>query len=442
VHPPAIEGQSQPSVKGTLASVEWRFALAFRPASIKRSEVEGANMADEESKKETNDERSYRPDTLLTHAGLSPRSFHGFVNPPVVRASTVLFENAETMLSRRGARYSYGLTNTPTIEALTGALTALEGKEAAGTVLVPSGLAAVTTALLTVARPGKRLLIPDNVYGPTRRFCDETLPLYGVGTTYYDPLIGVRIVEHLPVACGLLFEAPGSHTFEMPDMPPMIAAARAAGVPTLIDNTWATPLIYPPLKHGIDLAIYAGTKYQGGHSDLLIGSVSASPALWPALKKLHMNLGLQAGTEEIWLTLRGLRTMSVRLERHEKSALQVANWLKGRSDVVRVLHPALPDDPGHAIWERDFGRSTGLFAFELNGSKEQAKAFLNALKLFGLGYSWGGFESLAVLSELAQFRTVRPWNAGPVIRLQVGLEDVADLIEDLERGFAAAALAG
>src|SRR5436190_8438614 len=188
-------------------------------------------MADEENKNRANPTVSHRPDTLLTHAGLSPRSFHGFVNPPVVRASTVLFENAEAMMSRRGARYSYGLTNTPTIEALTGALTALEGKEAAGTVLVPSGLAAVTTALLTVARPGRRLLIPDNVYGPTRRFCDETMPAFGVGTTYYEPLIGTRIAEYLPDACGLLFEAPGSHTFEMPDMPPMIAAAKAAGVP-------------------------------------------------------------------------------------------------------------------------------------------------------------------------------------------------------------------
>jgi cystathionine beta-lyase len=375
----------------------------------------------------------------VTHAGLSPREFHGFINPPVVRASTVLFENADAMLSRRGARYNYGLSNTPTIEALTTALTALEGKEAAGTVLVPSGLAAVTVALLTVARPGTRLLVPDNAYGPTRRFCDETLPAYGVGVTYYDPLIGGGIADLLGDACGLLFEAPGSHTFEMPDMPPMIAAAKAAGVPTMIDNTWATPLIYPPLVHGIDMAIYAGTKYQGGHSDLMIGSISANAALWPALKKLHFNLGLQAGTEEIWLTLRGLRTMGVRLERHEKSAFHVANWLKERSDVVRVLHPALPDDPGHSIWKRDFGRSTGLFAFELKGSEEQAKSFLNALQLFGLGFSWGGFESLAVLSELKQSRTVKAWTAGPLIRLHIGLEDVADLTDDLARGFSAAA---
>ncbi len=396
-------------------------------------------MADEDRKNQANPQDAWRQDTLLAHAGLSPMSFHGFVNPPLVRASTVLFENAEAMLVRRGVRYPYGLMNTPTIEALTTALSELEGKHAAGTVLVPSGLAAVTIAILAAARAGQKVLVPDNVYSPTRRFCDESLPAYGVETVYYDPLIGGGIAELLDGACALLLEAPGSHTFEMPDIPPMVAAAKAAGVTTMIDNTWATPLIYRPLEHGIDLAISAGTKYQGGHSDLLIGSISANEATWPALKKLHMNLGLQAGTEEIWLTLRGLRTMGVRLERHERSALQIANWLKARSEVLRVLHPALPDDPGYAIWKRDFGRSTGLFAFELKGDERQAKAFLDALKLFGLGFSWGGFESLAVLSELKQSRTVRPWTDGPVIRLHIGLEDVADLTEDLERGFAAIA---
>jgi cystathionine beta-lyase len=394
-------------------------------------------MAEQDSKKEADAAGSWREETLLTHAGLSPESFHGFVNPPVVRASTVLFENADKMLSRRGIRYPYGLMNTPTIEALTNALTALEGSKAAGTVLVPSGLAAVTLAILVAARPGKTVLVPDNSYAPTRRFCDETLPQFGARAVYYDPLIGGGIAEHLDAASVLVLEAPGSHTFEMPDMPPMIEAARKAGVISLIDNTWATPLIYRPLEHGIDLAVYAGTKYQGGHSDLMIGSITANAEVFPALKRLHLNFGLQAGTEEIWLTLRGLRTMGVRLDRHQKSALEIATWLKSRSEVVRVLHPALPDDPGHAIWKRDFGRSTGLFAFVLRGEERHAKAFLNALKLFGLGYSWGGFESLAVMSELKQSRTVRPWTEGPVIRLHIGLENVDDLKEDVERGFAA-----
>lgn len=379
--------------------------------------------------------RGWRPDTVLAHAGLRPGDFHGFVNPPLVRASTVLFPSVEAMQGRAEQRYSYGLTNTPTIEALADALSELDG--AAGTVLLPSGLAAVTTALLTAVRPGGRILVPDNVYGPTRRFCDGSLPAFGVETVYYDPLIGADIAGLLDGTSALLMEAPGSHTFEMPDIPALVAAAKAAGAMTMIDNTWATPLIFKPLEHGIDLAIYAGTKYQAGHSDLLIGSISANASAWPALKRLHRNLGTQAGTEEIWLTLRGLRTMGVRLERHERSALELARWLQARPEVARVLHPALPDDPGHAIWKRDFGRSTGLFGFVLRGEERLAIKFLNALRLFGLGYSWGGFESLAVLGELRECRTVRPWTEGQVVRLHVGLEDVADLKADLEAGFAA-----
>jgi cystathionine beta-lyase len=376
-------------------------------------------------------------DTVLAHAGLDPRAYHGFVNPPVVRASTVLFKSVADMLGRGEARYSYGLTNTPTIEALTDALTALDG--AAGTVLVPSGLAACTTAILVAARPGKKILVPDNVYSPTRRFCDESLPGFGVDTVYYDPLIGGGIAELLDGACALFMETPGSHTFEISDIPAMAAAAKAAGVVSMMDNTWATPLIFRPLDHGVDLAIYAGTKYQAGHSDLLIGSISANAATWPALKKLHKNLGTQAGTEEIWLTLRGLRTLSVRLESHEKSGLKIAHWLEGRPEVKRVLHPALADNLGHAIWKRDFGRSTGLFAFVLDSDKRGAEKFLDTLKLFGLGYSWGGFESLAVPGELEHCRTVRPWSEGPTVRLHVGLEDVRDLMADLEQGFAAMA---
>jgi cystathionine beta-lyase len=381
--------------------------------------------------------RRSHTDTLLAHAGLHPETFHGFVNPPLVRASTVLFPDVATMQSRSGQRYSYGLSNTPTIAALVEAFNMLES--AAGTVLLPSGLAAVTTAIICAVRPGLKVLVPDNVYEPTRRFCDETLPSFGAGALYYDPLIGGDIAGMLEGASALFLEAPGSHTFEMPDVPALVAAAKAAGVVTMLDNTWATPLIFRPLEHGIDLAITAGTKYQAGHSDLLIGSISAGPSAWPALQRLHRNLGIQAGTEEIWLTLRGLRTMGVRLERHERSALEVARWLQGRPEVARVLHPALPDDPGHAIWQRDFGRSAGLFGFVLNGEERHAIAFLNALKLFGLGYSWGGFESLAVLSELKEHRTVRPWTEGPVIRLHIGLEDVGDLKADLERGFAAMA---
>ncbi len=392
-------------------------------------------MAKESAESRAKRHAGLRIDTIIAHAGLAPQAFHGFVNPPVVRGSTVLFENVEAMRGRAGARYSYGLTSTPTIEALVEALNILDG--AAGTVLVPSGLAAVTTAILVAARPGKKILVPDNVYAPTRRFCDESLRGFGVETIYYDPLIGAEIADLLNGVTALFLEAPGSHTFEMPDIRAMVGPAQAAGAIVMMDNTWATPLIYRPLDHGIDLAIYAGTKYQGGHSDLLLGSISANELLWPALQQLHKNLGIQAGTEEIWLTLRGLRTMGVRLERHERSALHIARWLQDRPGVARVLHPALPDNPGHEIWKRDFGRSTGLFAFVVDGEQRHADAFLNALRLIGLGYSWGGFESLAAPGELEHCRTARPWAEGPTIRLQIGLEDVADLTEDLQRGFTA-----
>jgi cysteine-S-conjugate beta-lyase len=402
---------------------------------MERRGSSGRAMAGHDDPKTSDADTGWRSDTRLAHAGLDPRGFHGFVNPPLVRASTVLFDSVEAMLDRSGSRYSYGLTNTPTIQALVTALNALEG--ATGTVLVPSGLAAVTTAILSVVTPGAAILVPDNVYGPTRRFCDESLPSMGVRTIYYDPLIGSEIAALLPGAAALFIEAPGSLTFEMPDIPGFVTAARQAGVRTMLDNTWATPLIFPALAHGVDLSISAGTKYQAGHSDLLIGSISANAAAWPALQRLHRNLGIQAGTEEIWLTLRGLRTMSVRLERHERTALSVAEWLQRRREVARVLHPALSEDPGHAIWARDFGRSTGLFSFVLRGDEGQAKAFLNALRLFGLGYSWGGFESLAVLAELDGTRTVRPWTEGPVVRLQIGLEDLDDLIADLEQAFEA-----
>jgi cysteine-S-conjugate beta-lyase len=392
-------------------------------------------MADDDRKKRTN----WRSDTLLAHAGLDPMSFHGFVNPPLVRASTVLYKTVESMLARGEHRYPYGLTNTPTIEALTTALTELEGKETAGTVLVPSGLAAVTVAIMAAVRPQTKVLLPDNVYFPSRRFGDELLAMFGAEAVYYDPLSNDDIQAKMKGASVAVIEAPGSLTFEMSDIDAIVAAAREYGAVTVFDNTWATPLFYRPLEHGVDIAAYAGTKYFGGHSDLLIGSISASAETWPRLKKLHHTLGLQAGTEEIWLTLRGLKTMHVRLERHQRSALTVANWLKRRPEVERVLCPGLPDDPGHALWKRDFGGMSGLFAFVLKAGVDDAKRFVNALQLFGIGASWGGFESLVVLAELGHSRTVRPWTDGPVIRLHIGLEDVADIIEDLERGFAAMA---
>ena len=402
---------------------------------------------------ETPRSKSPRPDlqglgteTLLTHGGRDSQNFHGFVNPPVVRASTVLFDSVEAMEAReRGdpsqPRYGYGLQSSPLIDALVEMIDLLE--ESAGTVLVPSGLAAVTVPLLAVTRPGLRLLVPDNAYWPTRRFCDGTMKQLGVETIYYDPLIGAEIEDlMLPDGGSVLFcEAPGSNTFEMPDLETHLAAARAKQNLTMIDNTWATPLIYKPIPAGFDFSIQAGTKYYGGHSDLLIGAISASERVWKQLRTTHSELGLQAGTEEIALTLRGMRSLQVRLERHEASALAIARWLEGQPFASRVLHPALPSDPGHDRWQSLFGgRSSGLFGFELAGEVDHARGFLNSLSLFGLGYSWGGYESLAVKANLSNCRTALPWTGGPVIRLNIGLESVDDLIDDLARAAKAAGL--
>ncbi|MEM1286747.1 MAG: cystathionine beta-lyase [Pseudomonadota bacterium] len=370
--------------------------------------------------------------TMLSHTGRDPSDFHGFVNPPVVRASTVCFPDVQSMEDTSEMRFTYGLHGTPTTEALCSAIDALE--QSAGTVLVPSGLAAVTIPILAVAEPGCRLLVPDNVYGPTRRFCDQTAVKLGMETVYYDPLIGAGISDLFKEqAKTILFvEAPGSYTFEMPDLTAFLVAAREHNAVTMIDNTWATPLFYKPIPSGFDLSIQAGTKYFGGHSDLLIGSISANEKFLPALQEAHRNLGLQAGTEEVFLTLRGLRTMNVRLERQEKAALAVASWLQQQPFVSRILHPGMESDPGYAMLKEHFnGRSSGLFGFEINGSREQARTMLNTLTLFGLGYSWGGFESLAVLAQISALRTVRPWDGGPLIRLSIGLEDVEDLQDDL-----------
>lgn len=379
--------------------------------------------------------------TQLSHLGRDSHAYHGFVNVPVFRGSTILFPNVESMEDPSDMRFTYGLRNSPSIEALTDTINALE--EAAGTVLVPSGLAAVTVSLLAVAQPGMQVLVPDNVYWPTRRFCDQTLSRYGVETVYYDPLIGAGIDELiLQDGQTILFtEAPGSNTFEMPDLNAFLAAAKAKNAWTMIDNTWATPLIYKPVPEGFDFSIQAGTKYFSGHSDLLIGSISANERSYPMLLEAHGNIGLQAGSEEIFLTLRGMRSMSVRLAQHEKAALELAHWLETQPFVTKVMHPALPSDPGHELWKDLFkGRASGLFGFELNGEKDHARAMLNRFELFGLGYSWGGYESLAVMANLGPARSTRPWTGNPVIRLQIGLEDVADLKADILAGARAAGL--
>ncbi|MCR4268186.1 cystathionine beta-lyase [Nitratireductor sp. ZSWI3] len=376
--------------------------------------------------------------TRLAHAGNDPHAFFGFVNPPVVHASTVLFPDAETMASRK-QKYTYGTRGTPTTDALADAMNELEG--AAGTVVVPSGLAAVTVPLLGFLSSGDHVLIVDSVYHPTRHFADTMLTRLGVEVTYYDPLVGPGIAALLQPNTKVVFtEAPGSGTFEMQDIPTIVAAAHGRDAVVMMDNTWATPLFYRPLDHGVDISIQAATKYPAGHSDILLGTVSANDACWERLLAAHGALGMCAAPDDVYQVLRGLRTMGVRLERHQQSALALARWLEGQPGVARVLHPGLESHPGHAIWKRDFSGASGLFSIVLaGGGEKQAHAFLNALDIFGLGYSWGGYESLAVHVQLTDRKVAFAPQEGPVIRLQIGLEDVEDLQADLARGLTAAA---
>lgn len=380
-----------------------------------------------------------KPETRLVTAGRSAAEFHGFVNPPVYHASTVLYPNAADLVAHR-ARYQYGRRGTPTSEALENALREIEGPDCAGVALLPSGAAAVSTALLSVLASGDHLLVTDSVYRPTRTFADTILERYGVETTYYHPLIGDGIASLFkPNTRAVFVEAPGSQSFEMQDIPLIARIAQAKGALVLMDNTWGTPLFFRAFDHGVDLSIQAGTKYIGGHSDIMFGTVSANTAAWPKLKETVNTFGLCVGPDDIYLALRGLRTLGVRLERHQKSALEIARWLERRPEVLRVLHPGLPSDPGHAIWQRDFKGSSGLFSIVLNPMPEKAvHAFCDALTLFGMGFSWGGYESLVILFDCASYRTATKWApGGPCLRFHIGLEDTGDLIADLERGFAA-----
>jgi cystathionine beta-lyase len=342
----------------------------------------------------------------------------------------------EDLLHRRG-RFSSGTRGTPTTEALESAWSDISG--AAGTVLLPSGLAACVLALMTCLKAGEHLLVTDSVYSPTRNFCDTVLKRFGVETTYYDPLVGAGVTALMKPNTKVVFtEAPGSQTFEMQDIPALSAAAKAKGAALIMDNTWATPFFFPPHERGVDIAIEAGTKYLGGHSDLLLGLVSANAEYWPRLRQTFDGMAMCAGPEDVFLALRGLRTMRLRLDEQEGAALAVARWLEARPEVRKVLHPALPSFEGHAIWKRDFLGATGLFSIVLNPVPQAAlAAMLDGLKLFGMGYSWGGFESLIIPFDCKNYRTATKFDpGGPCLRLQIGLEDVEDLKADLEAGFA------
>ena len=382
-----------------------------------------------------------KTDTRLVTSGRDPRAYHGFVNPPVYHASTLLYPTAEDQVAHR-ARYNYGRRGTPTSEALENALREIEGDGCAGVALLPSGLAAISAALLATARAGDHVLVPDSVYRPTRNFCNGVFRRFGVETTYYDPLIGADIARLFKPNTRVVFvEAPGSQSFEMQDIPAIAKIAHEQNAVVLMDNTWATPLYFRAFEKGVDLSIQAGTKYIGGHSDIMFGCVSANAATLPALKDTVYSMGLCVGPDDMYLALRGLRTLGVRLDRHFQSGLRVARWLEQRPEVLRVMHPALERDPGHKIWKRDFTGACGLFSVVFKPTSEQSvHAFLNELALFGLGYSWGGFESLAILFDCTEYRTATKWApGGPTVRLHIGLEDPDDLIGDLERGFAAMA---
>lgn len=384
-----------------------------------------------------------KTDTKLAVGGRNPHAHHGYVNTPVYHASTLLYRTAEDFLARRG-QYFYGRRGTPTSEALALAIQDLEGSACAGVALLPSGLAAISTALLSVVSSGDHVLVTDNCYGPTRKLCDTMLRRFGVTTTYFDPGAGAGIAALMqPNTRAVFTEAPGSLSFEMQDIPAITEAAHARGALVLMDNTWASPLYFRALDKGVDLSIQSVTKYIGGHSDLMMGTVSANAAAWPQLKDTAYTLGLCVGPDDMNMALRGLRTLSVRLARHHQSGLTVARWLEQRPEVLRVLHPALPSDPGHAIWKRDFSGASGLFGVVFKPVSDEAiNAFLNALTLYGMGASWGGFESLAIPFKLKDVRTATTWApGGPCVRIHIGLEDVGDLIADLERGFAALAAA-
>ncbi|HEY3030774.1 MAG TPA: cystathionine beta-lyase [Bradyrhizobium sp.] len=380
-----------------------------------------------------------KAETTLVTAGRDTQAQKGFVNPPVVHGSTVLYPTADDLHAHRG-EFQYGRHGTPTTKALQEALMALEGPQCAGVGLAPSGLSAITTTLLAVLNAGDHLLVCDNVYRPSRNFCNGVLARYGVETTYFDPLIGAGIAGLFkPNTKAVLVEAPGSQSFEMPDIPAIAAAAHARGALVIDDNTWATALYHRSLDQGVDISIQAATKYVGGHSDIMFGTISANARAWPMITEAIRLLGVCAGPDDVFLALRGLRTLAVRLAQHHRSALEIARWLKTRPEVLRVLHPALESDPGHAIWKRDFTGASGLFSIVLKPAPQNAvDALLNAVRLFGMGYSWGGFESLIIPFDCAPYRTATRWApGGPALRLHIGLENVDDLKADLERGFAA-----
>jgi cystathionine beta-lyase len=391
--------------------------------------------------------RQDRPATIAARAGFDPASHQGTVNPPVYHTSTVLFPTVEALErgdSKPFEGLRYGRSGTPTSRAFEDAVAALEGGHKA--VAFSSGLAACTTALMACVKAGDHVLITDSAYAPTRMFADRVLARFGVAVDYFAPRIGAGITALFrPETKAVFLESPASWSFEIQDVPAIAAAAKAQGAATLIDNTWATPLLFKPLAHGVDFSIHAATKYIAGHSDAMLGVVTvADEAHFLKLKTEQALTGQCAGPDDLYLGLRGLRTLPVRLARHGETGLILARWLAARPEVAQVLHPALPGDPGHDLWARDFAGASGLFAVRLKtASRPAVTAMVEGMRLFKMGWSWGGFESLIVPGFHLPRRTTTEWPAhGTLIRLHAGLEDPDDLIADLEEGFARLGKAG
>ena len=383
--------------------------------------------------KKIKDQSKLKPATRLSHVG---REFaeHGMVNPGVYHASTFLFPDVATLKDRHHLEYSYGRYGTPTSRALETAIAALEGGHMCK--VTPSGMSAISTALLAFLKSGDHLLMVDTCYWPTRTLIDTMLTKLGIETTYYDPLIGKGIASLMrPNTKVIYLESPGSQTMEVQDVPAIVGVAHAYGALAILDNTWSGGHYFKAFAHGCDVSVQAVTKYIAGHSDVMMGSVVCSEATWLQFKAAYEAFGMFAGPDDMNMALRGLRTLDVRLERHQKNALVVAQWLRGRDEVATVLYPALSNAPGHEIWKRDFTGASGLFSIVLKPFAEEAVTkMLDGLELFGMGFSWGGFESLVV--PFTPNRTATQWTAeGPCLRLHIGLEDPFDLIADLEQGF-------
>jgi cystathionine beta-lyase len=391
-----------------------------------------------------NPDTTLGPDTLITHAGREPRAHLGIVNPPVYHCSTVLFPDYATVLETRKDRASgefrevtYGREGTPLTRYFEEAVAALEGGYKS--VTLPCGMGAIAATLTALLRAGDHLLVLDAVYGPCRDFCTNVLTRFGVEVEYYDPLIGAGIAKLMrPNTRVVYVESPCSLTFEVQDIPAIAAAAHARGAKVVMDNTWASPLFFKAIGHGVDVAIHAATKYLSGHSDLMLGVAVTTRETDTLVRQNASRFGYSAGPDDVYNALRGLRTLGVRMRQHRTAALEVARWLQARPEVDRVLYPALPEDPGHALWKRDFAGASGLMGVVLRDrySREALARMLDALQLFGLGYSWGGFESLAVPTFPEALRSATEWRGGPSFRLHVGLEDTKDLVKDLEQALA------